>query len=141
MAGRDGNSEAAYRSIMARAGEYVASADVAIAETKENFDEVLAGDLLELRKIAQSGTRAETIGLAYRIKGRAGTVGWPLISSAANALAKLLERSGALSLKSASVNVHLDTLELLYRENMKGEDARGQPLVRELYKIVEKETA
>ena len=56
-------------------------------------------------------------------------------------MAKLMERCPDMALGDESVTVHIDTLNLLFRDGMEGEDPRGQPLVRALYKIVEKESA
>lgn len=45
-----------------------------------------------------------------------------------------------MALDGESVDLHIETLNLLFQENMQGEDPRGQPLVRALYKVVEKES-
>lgn len=127
--------------ILALADELIERAEKALEDAKEGFSDVLEEDLADLDAAVKAGDRAKVIDLSYRIKGRAGTVGWPLVSAAANALAKLMERCPDMALDEESVVVHTDTLSLLFRDGMDGEDPRGQPLVRALYKIVEKESA
>lgn len=126
--------------ILALADELVARAEKVLVEAKKDYDNTLADDLSALDEAVASDDRKKVVHLAYQIKGRAGTVGWPLVSAAANALAKLLERCPDMALSEESVAVHTDTLGLLFRDGMEGEDPRGQPLVRALYKIVDKES-
>ncbi len=126
--------------ILALADELVARAEKVLLKAKKDYTNTLEDDLSDLDAAVAGDDREKVVHLAYQIKGRAGTVGWPLISSAANALAKLLERCPDMALSEESVAVHTDTLGLLFRDGMEGEDPRGQPLVRALYKIVEKES-
>lgn len=127
--------------ILALGDALIERAEKALEEAKTDFSDILDDDLAALEAAVASADREKVTQLAYQIKGRAGTVGWPLISAAANALAKLMERCPNMALDDESVTVHTDTLNLLFRDGMEGEDPRGQPLVRELYKIVEKESA
>lgn len=127
--------------ILALADDLVERAEKALEKAKEDYSSKLEEDLDELLAAVASDDREKVIHLSYRIKGRAGTVGWPLVSAAANAMAKLMERCPDMALGDESVTVHIDTLNLLFRDGMEGEDPRGQPLVRALYKIVEKESA
>lgn len=126
--------------IMGRLGEMLARADQIVEEAGAEYAAALGDDLGVLRADVVAGNRDAVMRQAYRIKARAGTLGWPLVSTGANALAKLLERCPDLALEEESVAVHMETLDLLFQENMKGEDPRGKPLVRALYKIVEKES-
>lgn len=127
--------------ILALADDLIERAEKALEEAKTDYSDVLNDDLLALEAAVADADREKVVNLAYQIKGRAGTVGWPLVSAAANALAKLMERCPDMALDDESVTVHTDTLSLLFRDGMEGEDPRGQPLVRALYKIVEKESA
>ena len=126
--------------ILALADELVERAEKVLQEAKKDYSSTLQDDLDALDAAVASDDREKVVNMAYQIKGRAGTVGWPLVSAAANALAKLLERCPDMALDEESVAVHTDTLALLFRDGMDGEDPRGQPLVRALYKIVEKES-
>lgn len=126
--------------ILALADELIARAEKVLLKAKKDYANTLEDDLSDLDAAVAGDDREKVVNLAYRIKGRAGTVGWPLVSAAANALAKLLERCPDMALDEESVTVHTDTLGLLFRDGMEGEDPRGQPLVRALYKIVEKES-
>ena len=127
--------------ILALADELVGRAEKALQEAKKDYSTKLEEDLKELEAAVAADDRDKVVNLSYQIKGRAGTVGWPLVSAAANAMAKLMERCPDMALGDESVTVHIDTLNLLFRDGMEGEDPRGQPLVRALYKIVEKESA
>jgi hypothetical protein len=126
--------------IMGRLGEMLDRADEIVGEAGAEYAAALGEDLAVLSGEIAAGNRAAAIHQAYRIKARAGTLGWPLVSTGANALAKLLERCPDLALDGESVVVHMETLGLLFQENMTGEDPRGQPLVRALYKILDKES-
>ncbi len=127
--------------ILALADQLVERAEKVLEEAKKDYGDTLEADLAALDEAVAEDDREKVVKMAYQIKGRAGTVGWPLVSAAANALAKLLERCPDMALNEESVAVHTDTLGLLFRDGMEGEDPRGQPLVRALYKIVEKESA
>lgn len=127
--------------ILALADELVERAEKVLVEAKKDYSTRLEEDLSELEAAVTADDRDRVVHLSYQIKGRAGTVGWPLVSAAANAMAKLMERCPNMALGDESVTVHIDTLNLLFREGMEGEDPRGQPLVRALYKIVDKESA
>lgn len=126
--------------IMGRLGKMLARADEIVATASAEYDLRLSDDLDILCADIAAEKRQAAIHQAYRIKARAGTLGWPLVSAGVNALAKLLERCPDLALDGESVTVHLETLDLLLKENMRDEDPRGQPLVRALYKIVDKES-
>lgn len=125
--------------IMSQLDQMILRANQIVEDASVQYEAALGGDLAILRADITEGNRSSAIHQAYRIKGRAGTLGWPLISAGVNALAKLLERCPDLALGEESVTVHLETLSLMFQQKMKGEDPRGQPMVRDLYKILEKE--
>jgi len=121
----------------------VRRAESAIEKEAENYDEVLEVNLRELRACADTGNYKEASKLAYSIKGAAGSMGWPLISTAAGFLRHVFDehaleaedRQGQLK---KIVGVHLDTLDLIFKNQMKGDDKVGVGLVKELYALLEK---
>lgn len=116
--------------LLERAGKIVAAAEV-------EFDQRLGREIDELRSVMSAGDHKAALTMAYRLKGRSGSLGWPLVASAANALAKLLERNPDMGTSDREADVFLEALDLICSQGMKGEDPRGQLLVRELYQLVE----
>jgi|GEM_PF-2504262 len=116
----------------------VRRAEKALAKEAENYDEVLEVNLRELRASVKAANYKDGAKLAYSIKGAAGSMGWPLISTAAGFLRHVLEKEDQVDQLKNVANVHLDTLDLIFKEQMKGEHQVGVGLIKELYALLEK---
>ncbi len=116
----------------------VGRAEEALEELQGGYEEQLGEDLMRLRKFAEEEHYQAAAALAYRIKGAAGTLGWPLISVAANFLGHVIRSLDQTSKGQDALRVHLDTIDLIYAERLKGEHPKGRVLVRELAAVLVK---
>lgn len=123
-----------------QAEQAIARAGKVVEKMSEGYDERLGGLLGDLETALNRDDRAEAIVVAHTIKGESGMFGWPLVSAAAGWLRQVLEAESGPCV-SRTVAVHMDTLQLIVSEGMKGEDPVGQKLIRELYQIVENDGA
>ena len=116
----------------------VRRAEKALEKEAENYDEVLEVNLRDLRVSVDAGNYEEGAKLAYSLKGAAGSMGWPLISTAAGFLRHVLEEEDKIDQLSNVVGVHLDTMDLIFKDEMKGENQIGVGLIKELFALLEK---
>ena len=114
----------------------VARADRAMDEEAENYDAILGESIEALQKAVAEKNTEEAIVIAYSIKGAAGTMGWPLASQAAGFLRHVLEEEEKVSKLQDTISVHLHTLDLIYKNKMKGDEPEGVELIKNLYNLL-----
>lgn len=114
----------------------IAKADAALKKEAVNYDAILGESLATLKKALASNNMKDAIRISYSIKGAAGTLGWPLVSTAAGYLRHVLEENEKVEKLNETIAVHVSTLEILYKNKMKGEHEEGIKLIKNLYNLL-----
>lgn len=116
----------------------VAKADASLNKEAENYDAVL-GESLDALKLALADKNfSSAVKIAYSIKGAAGTLGWPLVSTSAGYLRHVLDEQDKIEKLDETIAVHVHTLDLLYKNQMKGDHPEGIKLIKNLYALLVK---
>lgn len=114
----------------------IAKAESALNKEAENYDAILEESLSTLKVALDDKNIKDSIRIAYSIKGSAGSLGWPLVSTAAGYLRHVLAEEEKVSKFDETVAVHMSTLELLYKNKMKGENPEGIKLIKNLFNLL-----
>lgn len=112
-------------------------AERAIQNLAENYEAELTEDLAQLKKHLECAEWTDAQHYAYKIKSAAGTMGWPLISTASNFLVHALTGRDQIPQFEDIILIQFETLDLIHKEGMKGEDPCGVLLVKELFAVLE----
>ncbi len=84
--------------------------------------------------IVDAATRQVVLGIANDIRGQGGTFGYPLVTLVANSLVKFVDpRENSTDVDAGIVLVHVQALERLIRDNVRGD---GGPVGVELRTLV-----
>lgn len=118
--------------------ELIARADAALVKEAENYDVVLAESIAALKQALSDDNYKDASRIAYSIKGAAGSLGWPLASTAAGYLRHVLDETHKVDKIDESIAVHVNTLELLYKNQMKDDHPEGIKLIKNLYNLLVK---
>lgn len=114
----------------------IAKAEAALSKEADNYEAVLAECLNALRQALDEKNNSDAIRIVYSIKGVAGTLGWPLVSTAAGYFRHVLEEQGKIKKIDETISVHMHTLELLFKNQMKGEHPEGIKLIKNLHNLL-----
>lgn len=114
----------------------IAKADRALEKEADGYDEILEESLKTLRVALDAGNTKDSIRISYSIKGVAGSLGWPLVSTAAGYLRHVLAEEEKVTKFDETIAVHILTLDLLYKNKMKGEHPEGIKLIKHLYNLL-----
>ena len=118
ITGTEAEEAEAYQEMMDRA-------ERAVQNFAENYDAELTEDLVRLKKHLECDEWADAQHYAYKIKSAAGTMGGPLISTASNFLVHALANREQIPQFEDIVHIQFETLDLIHKEGMKGEDPCG----------------
>ena len=116
----------------------IAKADTAMETVAEGYDDVLEESIAALKQALGDNNTKDAIKIAYGIKGAAGSLGWPLVSTAAGYLRHVLEERDKVEKIEETIAVHVHTLELLFKNQMKGDHPEGIQLIKNLFSLLEK---
>ena len=114
----------------------IAKAEAALNKEAENYDAVLEESIETLKQAMEDSNYKNAIRIAYSIKGAAGSLGWPLVSTAAGYLRHVLEEKEKVAKIEETIAVHNHTLELLYKNKMKGDHPEGIKLIKNLHNLL-----
>ena len=114
----------------------IKQADKRMALEAKSYDPLLGESLDKLRQAIKEEEFDDAVRIAYAIKGAAGTMGWPLASKAAGFMRHALEDKHKMDKANDAIKVHMDTLDLIYRNGLKKEDQTGIQLIKDLHTML-----
>jgi len=115
----------------------VKAANAKMQAYEAEFAAQLTQSLADLRQAMKEERRADAAVMAYELSSRAGSVGWPLVSVVARWLRQILE-DGKENCLDAVPTLALGALELLSKNQYRGEHPEGQILLRETHALLVK---
>jgi hypothetical protein len=125
--------------------DMLARAEAAVAEMAAGFPDWATQDLLQMREVAatlrahRSAEQGQALYvLAHDMKGQGGSFGYPLISTIAGSLCRLLHRRTAFEPRHlAAIDAHLDAAGTVLARRMSGDQGpAGATLTTELQTLV-----
>lgn len=120
------------------ADRLISKAEKAVEKHSVEFESGLEDRILSLRAATQSENYSEASQIAYRLKGAAGSFGWPMISIAAGFMRHVLEEQDKINNPEKVIIVHLETIELIFSKKLKGRTKEGIDLIQQLNTILDK---
>ena len=118
----------------------LARADQALAKVAGDFPALCGKWINSLKSaipaqgVVDTPTRQVVLGIANDIRGQGGTFGYPLVTLVANSLVKFVDpRENSSDVDAAIVQVHVQALERLIQDNVRGD---GGPVGVELRTLV-----
>ena len=96
----------------------------------------LLRDIQMLRQAITAGDEDGAITLAYGIEGAAGSLNWPAISKGARFLRYALENGGQITNHMEVAEIHVDTLDLMFRNGMCKDSIEGDRLLTHLHALL-----
>jgi HPt (histidine-containing phosphotransfer) domain-containing protein len=118
------------------AASLLEEADTALEQLSHSYEKDMLHDIQLLRTALQAGDEDGAISLAYAIEGAAGSLHWPVISKGARFLRYALENGGQITNHLQVAEVHVDTLELMFRNGMRKDSAEGHQLLTHLHSLL-----
>ena len=127
----------------------VAEGERAIERLSDNYRDCLADDMAALNTFMDAlradpcdGTYKNMFRLVHNMRGQAATFGFPLITEVGRSLCLyLLETEDSRDLHLDLIELHVNALRVIYREQIEGHgDSLSREVVAALMKAVETET-
>ncbi len=118
------------------ASNLLEEADAALEQISHSYEKDLLRDIGLLRIAVKAGDEDGAISLALGIEGAAGSLNWPVISKGARFLRYALENGGQIINHMKVAEVHVDTLELMFRNGMRKDSEEGNQLLTHLHTLL-----
>lgn len=124
--------------IRAQADRLLNQAGTALERHSKEFENDLESRIKDLRRAIKNKDYLRAKKISYGLKAASGSFDWPMISVSAGFLRYVLDEQDKITKPDEVIEVHMNTIELLYASKLKGRTPEGIALIQELNAVLDK---